>query len=110
MGYGSWVDHDVRHHAAIVFLVIAQLVQPGGIDEIGARFRVRGVEDDIGRLPAAQRDGSGLIEQALAVRPSQQSRILGHHRHGDARHRQGVELGLGDVGNAEQYSLALSWR
>ncbi len=64
VAYGR--EHDLGHHAAEVLLVVAQVVQPGVVDEVGARRQAGGVEDDVRRLAAAEGDRGGLIGQVQA--------------------------------------------
>src|SRR5882757_2624147 len=65
------LDYDLGHHAAEVFGVIRQVIQVGGVEEVGSGGNAcgavatgiagrAGIENYVGRLPTTHGDGIGV--------------------------------------------------
>src|SRR5512139_1938843 len=65
------VDDDLRHHSPVVLGVVAEVVEVGGVQEVGARGDAGGVDDHVSRLAAAQGDRAGVVVEVRAARAAQ---------------------------------------
>src|SRR5512139_3096844 len=110
----QWIDADLCHHAAIILGIIAEKIEVGGVEEIGAGCHAGGIDDHIHRLAAANRHGHGVVggilanqwPSAIRIGTAHQSRACSHYMHVQSKRAERVEVGHVEIGDAQQDLLS----
>src|ERR1700738_2181789 len=102
-----WADDDLGHHSAEILGVVAQAIEIGRVDEVGAGGDRGGVEDRVDAFAAAERDRSRRIGSVGAGRTLEELRALADDAHWNPQHRHGIELDRREATEPEQHAIAL---
>ena len=101
------VNADFGHQAAEVFLVVAEVMEVGGVKEIGAGGDVEGVEDYVAGVAAAEGQGHRFGVEIFAAAGAQQAGVLADDLERQPRRRQGKGAAGTGAGQAQQDALAV---